>query len=231
MSKSHGIVATQWQLESARKNQLKAVILPLQKYFNFPIHEVAHNGLGMAVYNNGFNMGFVENCFSKNERIYLQSEWAKVEDNTHLVSVDGNVYFTEVDTPEAEILGWQPAETMPMEAALYRYKIANVEVKQCKDIGFADLWSSGLADNASPKGSAEVWDLVECAASRWNSAFPLNPWENECWVVVLRLEADRAATGDDDDDDECWRGVSPIQSSVVVAEGKIDLPKDLLSLD
>jgi hypothetical protein len=139
---NHRIIATPWQIESARRGALKTVILT---YKNPVIH------LG--------------------DRLYLAEQWRKSDDYG---------FFLESTTPDAEMLGWQPAETMPEESARYWFEVTGVTIARLGQVSFRSFAESGL-HLICPE---ENYPSLEHRAA-WNKSYPDTPWRDDLWVQVL----------------------------------------------
>lgn len=166
--KDHRIIATDWQVKAAEAKQLTAIILPLTGgwFVGDPAGWPDVETLEV-----GFNVG---------DRVYLAEEWASCDYNN----------FVKSTTPEAEILGWQPAETMPPETASHWYAVTGVRVCQLSTLNPSDYVNCGMFLNMDKISGP--WDLLqECRASeeRWNAAHPDYPWKSDRHVVVLAMEA------------------------------------------
>jgi hypothetical protein len=137
--------------------------------------------------------------WATSDHLYLQERWCKA----------GDIYFVESTTPEAENIGWQPANTMPLEAVEHWFTIIEVQAMQIQDVSSQQLFDSGLTEMdpmlAIGKTLADVGietsllDLqgLDCAdfvrrvgsEQHWNRAYPAHRWECDRWVIVLALEA------------------------------------------
>jgi hypothetical protein len=140
---NHKIIATPWQIESARRGALKTVILP----YNKP--SIIHSG----------------------DRLYLAEQWCRSDDYG---------FFVESTTPEAEMLGWQSAETMPEESARYWFEVVGVTAKRLGQVSFRSFAESGL-HLICPE---ENYPSFEHQAA-WNRSYPDTPWGDNLWVQVL----------------------------------------------
>jgi hypothetical protein len=143
--KTHRIIATPWQIESARRGALKTVILT----YNKPI---IHLG----------------------DRLYFAEQWCRSEPYG---------FFLESTTPEAEMLGWQPAETMPEESARYWFEVTGVSVLQLRQVSFKSFSLSGL-HLICPEVNYPSYEQREA----WNKSYPDNLWGDDLWVRVLAVE-------------------------------------------
>jgi hypothetical protein len=115
---TYRITSQPWQLKAAAEGVLGAIILPLPEGCvsgspdDWPIKSMKC----------GFNESY---------RIYLAEKWCKGDWGA---SFDDNIYFVESTTPEAEHMGWQPAETMPEEAVRHWFEVGDVRAVQMSDI-------------------------------------------------------------------------------------------------
>jgi hypothetical protein len=175
----HRIIAADWQIKAAQRGRLGAVIVPLEQYFSHPITKVRHNGLGTAVYSNDFNMGFVHNLFSAGDRLYLAEQWCEYDDE-YILRIEPDC---EVSDHEDSWLSWQPAETMPPEAAQYWFEVAGVRVMQMKNISLSEIKEAFLFHPLVD----DLGKFSETTESRWNAAHPEHPWSAKRWVVVMEV--------------------------------------------
>jgi hypothetical protein len=117
MLTDHKIIATDWQLKAAQEGKLGAVILPLGP-------QIEMHQYGSFLWCNKPETSWIAdsvdqicNCpefpYQIGDRIYLAEEWCKEDWSPAL---NDNIYFTKSTTPEAENIGWQPADTMPLKA-------------------------------------------------------------------------------------------------------------------
>jgi hypothetical protein len=143
--KSHRIVATPWQIESARRGALKTVILT----YNKPI---IHLG----------------------DRLYLAEQWWESEPYG---------VFLESTTPDAEMLGWQSAETMPEESARYWFEVTGVKAERLGQVSFRSFSLSGL-HLICPEVNYPSFEHQ----AAWNRSYPGTPWRDDLWVQVLEVE-------------------------------------------
>jgi hypothetical protein len=145
--KTHRIIATPWQIESARRGALKTVILP----YNKPI---IHLG----------------------DRLYLAEQWWK--------SDDYGVFF-ESTSPDAEMLGWQSAETMPEESARYRFEVVGVRAVRLGQVSFRSFAESGL-HLICPEVNYPSYEHQ----AAWNRSYLDTPWDDNLWVQVLEVKCE-----------------------------------------
>jgi hypothetical protein len=184
---THGIPAQPQQLAAGK--ELKEIILPLGKYAKKPLPYLDLCGSGKAArdgdgdwrlwfpgkdeqldqftlkaYPKGCNDGIVI-PFKEGDRIYLQEEWHENDEGLAALSEWAKTASRD-DASE-----WQPAETMPKEAARQWYEVMGVRVEQMTQVGEIDSSDYGL------------W------RERWNAAYPEQLWDGDRWVVVLDVEA------------------------------------------
>jgi hypothetical protein len=172
----HKIIAADWQLKAAEQSRLGAVIVPLEQYFNYPVTKIRHNGLGTAIYSDDFNMGFVHNLFSAGDRLYLAEQWCEYDDE-YILRIEPDC---EVSGHEDSWLSWQPAETMPPEAAQYWVEVTGVRVAKMRDLTFAELRRTGL--------HYRLMTFSRGIAQSWNDTYPGFQWDGSRWVVVMEVK-------------------------------------------
>jgi hypothetical protein len=199
---THGIPAAVWQLQAAKEGQLKAIVLPLEKYVEKPLRDLDLLGQGKAAkdgdgdwilwflgedrqevldkitldfYPKGLKEGIII-PFKDGDRIFLQEEW-----DYFLDKLEGELCYPLKRTSPMYPCGWQPAEAMPPEAAQYWYEVKKVRVMQAKDV--AILSTSFSSGHSSPILILEEWTKY------WNAAYPEQVWNDDRWVVVLDVEA------------------------------------------
>jgi hypothetical protein len=174
LENTHGIPAAHWQLQTAVEGRLKAIVLPLSEE---PVWDkdiecwvLYIPELGRIAWNYKFP-DHVENFpWQVGDRIFLQEKWCECDYD----------YYVESITPEAELLGWQPAETMPSEAAQYWYTVTEVRVVKTKDMTI--LLTGFPSGQSSPKKIIAEW------TEDWNAAHPEQTWDGDRWVIVLDVE-------------------------------------------
>ena len=143
--KNHRVIATHWQIESARRGALKTVILAYK-------NPVIHVG----------------------DRLYLAEQWCECPPYG---------FFLESTTPEAEMLGWQPAETMPPEAAAHWYEVWWVRTARLGQVSFRSFAGSGL-HLICPEVDYPSYEH----RAAWNESYPHTPWDDDLWVQILEVE-------------------------------------------
>jgi hypothetical protein len=166
---NHQITSQPWQLKAAAEDTLGAIILPL------PEGRISGSPETWPI--KSLKCGFNES-----DRIYLTEKWCKGDWGA---ASDDDIYFVESTTPEAEHIGWQPAEIMPEEAARYWFEVGDVRVVQMSDIDRPLCDRAALTDIPLdlPCG-VEEWASI---LMRWNAAHPDYPWDADRWVIVLDL--------------------------------------------
>jgi hypothetical protein len=167
---NHKIIAQPWQLKAAAEGVLGAIILPLP--------EGCISGSPETWPIKSLKCGFNESY-----RLYLAEKWCKGDWGA---AFDDDIYFVESTTPEAEHIGWQPAETMPEEAAQYWFDVGDVRVVQMSDIDRPLCDRAALTDIPSdlPCGVKEWASIFE----RWNAAHPDYSWDADLWVIVIDVK-------------------------------------------
>lgn len=183
MSNHYRIIAANWQLKAAQEKRLGAVIVPLEPkpkpdgslfYKNKKTLFGCLASASIPADQLSANSEIILLPFEEGDLIYLAERWCKGDWGD---AFDDDIYFTESTTPEAENIGWQPAETMPPEAAAHWYKVTKVAVAQTDDISPFTAKKAGLIENSS-----------SFLALLWNNAHPDQPWDSDRWVVVIEVE-------------------------------------------
>jgi hypothetical protein len=151
--KTHRIIATPWQIESARRGALETVILTYSK-------PIIHLG----------------------DRLYFAEQWCKTPWGNDEGKITCDIYFTESATPEAELFGWQPAETMPPEAAAHWFEVVGVTAKRLGQVSFRSFAESGL-HLICPEVNYPSFEHQ----AAWNRSYPDTPWGDNLWVQVLEV--------------------------------------------
>ena len=155
---THRIIAAPWQLEAAKNGRLGAVIMPL-------VPEPKQSSDGTWNYRetwwgaDGPHPDYLDEVipYEVGDRLYLAEEWDEA------IGQMGESF--EYPTKRQHPLWtdqWQPAATMPPEAAQYWLEVTGVRVVQCKDVSLKEIW---------------------------NAAHPEYPWSPERWVVVMEVES------------------------------------------
>jgi hypothetical protein len=189
MSTTHGIPAASWQLQAATEQKLRAIVLPLlpepnlaglipgEQYWRWK----PKDGIVATWWDKWYSDLYKLLRYQPGDRIFLQEKWCKHDDDLFRWVEP----TCEVSEHEAEWLNWQPAETMPHEAAQYWFKISEVKVTQVIDLTAKDLRLSGLYILGNENGK----NVDEVISLRWNLAYPNQPWHSDRWVIVLAVEA------------------------------------------
>jgi hypothetical protein len=206
---NHRITSQPWQLKAAAEGTLGTIILPFGQYcedqrsivedcrsgkacrdgdgnwiFWCPGNNAELEYLTLKNYPMGSGKGF-RIPFKEGDRIYLAEEWVKAPWGNDNGKITGYIYFTKSRVPEAEHIGWQPAETMPEEAAQHWFELGDVRVVQMSAIDRHLCDRAALTDIPSdlPCG-VEEWASI---LMRWNAAHPDYFWDSDRWVIVLDL--------------------------------------------
>jgi hypothetical protein len=151
----------------------------------------------LKAYPKGCNDGIVI-PFKEGDRIYLQEEWCDLRE--YFSRKDAFTLKSElkenchnqagVDALEMASL-WQPAHTMPPEAAQHWYTVTEVRVVQMDEIDSELCHKAGLSDVALAPDTdidtvGRVWaGIFMC----WNKGNSEHFWQDDRWVVVLSVEA------------------------------------------
>jgi hypothetical protein len=187
LKNTHGIPAAHWQLDAAKQGRLEAVIVPL-------VPGIETHPDGSFYWPNKRTTAWMADTveqvikcpefqYQVGDRLYLQEEW----DSQPGHDGEGNYFYTRSENPEKQDLYWvpdgfwQPAHTMPPDAAQYYYQVTGVRGVQAKDVAILSMgFSSG---HSSPRLILEEW------AQDWNAAHPEQTWDGDRWVIVLDVEA------------------------------------------
>jgi hypothetical protein len=184
---NHRITSQPWQLKAAAEGTLKAIVLPL-----VPEIEPHIDGINMIWRNKKVTAWITklpseiaqcsESPYQLGDLIYLAEEWF------NCCLSDDAWGDTEPVTKSSEpdyIHQYQPAQTMPPEAAQYWFEIKGVRVVQMSDIDRHLCDRAALTDIPSdfPCG-VEEWASI---LMRWNAAHPDYLWDADRWVIVLDL--------------------------------------------
>jgi hypothetical protein len=169
---NHKITSQPWQLKAAAEGTLGAIILPLPEGCvsgspeDWPIKSMKC----------GFNESY---------RIYLAEEWCNFPGR--LSTGEPPYYELRSNYPPlvmpSEKEEWQPAETMPEEAAQYWFEVGDVRVVQMSDIDLKEIREAGLFNPLVD----DLFSLSSTVETRWNAAHPDYPWDADRWVIVLDL--------------------------------------------
>jgi hypothetical protein len=141
---NHRVIATSWQIESARRGELKTVILP-----------------------------YADPIIRQGDQLYFAEKWW---------DSDNYGVFFESTSPDFESF-WQPAETMPQEAAQYWFKVTGVSVVQLGQVSFRSFSLAGFR-LICPEVNYPKYEHREA----WNGSYPDTPWGDDLWVRVVEVE-------------------------------------------
>lgn len=154
---NHRIIATPAQIAAAQATKLRMLMLAYPKELlmregRWDYHEWIRDEPTTCPY-------------EKSDRIFLAEEWCK---ENWGAAFDDCIYFAKSTTPEAEHIGWQPASTMPPEAAQYWFSIEHVQVTQMLNIDPEIALRSGVTS-------------ISCNTEfeRWEAAHPDCFWVSE----------------------------------------------------
>jgi hypothetical protein len=141
------------------------------------------NHSGMRICTNDGTVLYDPNLYQNGDRIYLAEEWVKSPWGNDEGKISSYIYFTKSTTPEAEHMGWQPAETMPEEAAQYWFEVGDVRVVQMSDIDLKEIREAGLFNPLVD----DLFSLSSTVETRWNAAHPDYLWDADRCVIVLKV--------------------------------------------
>jgi hypothetical protein len=179
---THKIIAAPWQLQAAQHGRLGAVIVPLvpepRKWENtwnwhtspidlfwFENESVGERLIKKLPYQTG-------------DRLYLAEQWCKAPWGNDEGKITSEIYFTESTVPEAEHIGWQPAATMPPEAAQWWFDVTGVNVMRLANVPVHSFIGAGLSIK-------DEWEFK----GDWNTAHPDHTWADDRWVVVMEVKS------------------------------------------
>jgi hypothetical protein len=186
----HRIIAADWQLKAAQDKRLGAVIVPLvpepQETINTWVYPSAPIDL---FWFKGEEIGerlYKALPYQIGDRLYLAEEW-------FLENEECRIYLPRSSFKVAEQgLDWQPAETMPEEAAVHSYEVVVVRVVETKDLPIDLLVASALTNVESTyrndlQDQANFVRQAQCE-QKWNREFPDYRWESDPWIVGLKIK-------------------------------------------
>jgi hypothetical protein len=128
---TYRVEAQNWQLKAAAEGTLNKILMPYPK-------ELLKKGGPESYYEWIIDEPTV--CpYAPGDLIFFAENWCKGDWGAEF---DDDIYFTQSTTPEAELIGWQPAETMPEEAARYWFKVTAVKIISARDMWVqCDQWA------------------------------------------------------------------------------------------
>jgi hypothetical protein len=163
MQTNHRIIAQPFHIKAAATNALSKLILPLEGGW------FAGDPAGWPP------IELAEVAIKEGDRVFLAEPWFEHDDGFALRSLWVKDLNTYLDDSE-----WDPAETMPSQAAKFWFEIRVVEIFPLAHFVYkgAGLYCSGLSQETST-----MQDVVD----RWNAAYSKYPWHGDRPVVVLDL--------------------------------------------
>jgi hypothetical protein len=177
----HKIIAADWQLKAAEQSRLGAVIVPLVpqiKNHVDGIHFVWNNKPATSWLSK--EASDIAKCsefpYQPGDRLYLAEQWCEYDDE-YILRIEPDC---EVSDHEDSWLSWQPAETMPPEAAQYWVEVVGVRVAKMRDLTFAELRRTGL--------HYRLMTFSRDIAQSWNDTYPGFQWDGSRWVVVMEVK-------------------------------------------
>jgi hypothetical protein len=196
----HGIIAPDWQIKAAADENLGAILFPLlpepvlvdtadcQVSRGMEWRWITPKAHATWGENEPISDLVLKYCgWAVSDRLFFQEEWCKGDWGA---AFDDDIYFTKSGTPEAENIGWQPANTMPPEAAQYWFEVTGVRVIQMDKIDRGVCYDAGLIDKQLDL-SCGIDSIGKQWASiflRWSKAFPSNFWDSDRWAIVLDVK-------------------------------------------
>jgi hypothetical protein len=179
----HGIIAPDWQIQAAADENLGAILFPLlpepvlvdtadcQVSRGMEWRWITPKAHAIWGENEPISDLVLKYCgWAVGDRLFFQEEWCKGDWGA---AFDDDIYFTKSTTPEAENIGWQPAYTMPKEAAQHWYEVTGFRVMQMKDMDFSGKdWAGAVfATNSQDVNDSQLL------------------FDRDLWVVVLDVKA------------------------------------------
>jgi hypothetical protein len=149
---THRIIAQPWQLKAAAEGELKAIMLPLVPQPKadrslFFRNKKTDFGCLIPATNPAFQMQLSEYCefvslpYDEGDRIYLAEEW---DEGFGSFGEDFGFLLRSRTPSWADDDKWQPAKTMPEEAAQYWFDIEEVQIVQRIELPLKKVKESSL---------------------------------------------------------------------------------------
>jgi hypothetical protein len=186
---NYRITSQPWQLKAAAEGTLGAIILPLmpQPKWNEALQYWAWDvlckpgwTLEWRISVNPEILKFI--TYQTGDRLYLAEEWCNFPGR--LSTGESPYYELRSNYPPlvmpSEKEEWQPAETMPPEAAQYWLKITEVKVTQSKYLDYFTIGKTGFYCSYS-----ESTYPSEEFKNAWDKAHPEHLWSGNLGVIVL----------------------------------------------
>lgn len=168
---NHRITSQPWQLKAAAEGTLGAIILPL------PEGSVSGSPEDWPI--KSMKCGFNESY-----RVYLAEEWCNFPGR--LSTGEPPYYELRSNYPPlvmpSEKEEWQPAETMPEEAAQYWFEITEVKATQAKYLDYFTIGKTGFY-NSYPDATYPSEEFKNA----WDKANPKHLWSGALWVIVIEV--------------------------------------------
>ena len=209
---THRIIAADWQLQAAQQGRLGAVIVPLvpepvfnkkrpQDFANWYTF-ISQTRPSQIMWYEGFSATDTLKFhlrWKEGDRLYLAEEWVEIYVNSFPDYIDWaketpvskSVFLESGESENDDDLegGWQPAATMPPEAAQYWYEVLGGRVVQMRDLVHSEIIGDGATKEEIFDGSDGAWERFwGIAKQNWNAAHPDHLWDADRWVVVLSLK-------------------------------------------
>jgi hypothetical protein len=188
----HGIIAPDWQIKAAADENLGAILFPLlpapvlvdtadcQVSRGMEWRWITPKAHATWGENEPISDLVLKYCgWALGDRLFFQEEWCKGDWG---VALDDDIYFTKSGTPEAENIGWQPANTMPPEAAQYWYEVTGVRIEVAGRIPMNTWRSTGIY-----LPNEDTFEYGQAAVGRWDKAHPGHLWGVAHWLIVLEV--------------------------------------------
>jgi hypothetical protein len=177
------ITSQPWLIKAAAEGTLGTIILPLEGLQPKQQPDGTWNYKETWWGESGPHPDYLDEItdFQLSDRIYLAEKWCKGDWGA---AFDDDIYFVESATPEAEHIGWQPAETMPEEAAQYWFEITEVKATQAKYLDYFTIGKTGFY-NSYPDATYPSEEFKNA----WDKAHPEHLWSGANWVIAMEVRA------------------------------------------
>jgi hypothetical protein len=190
-----GIIAPDWQIKATADENLGAILFPLlpepvlvdtadcQVSRGMEWRWITPKAHATWGENEPISDLVLKYCgWAVGDRLFFQEEWC---------NYSGGLLSRSTHPCQEYEDKWEPAYTMPIKVARYRFEVTGVKVLQPIDLGDKDLRLSGLFVYGAEEG-ALVSDVV---ARRWKESHPEHIFNWQGWVVVLDVKTLEVALG------------------------------------
>jgi hypothetical protein len=177
---NHQIIAQPWQIKAAAEGTLGTIILPL-----VPEIEPHIDGINMIWRNKKVTAWItkwpseIAQCsefpYQNGDRLYLAEEWWENHNSYYDYSLKSMVF-------DPDMVIWNPARTMPPEAAQYWFEITEVKATQAKYLDYFTIGKTGFY-NSYPDATYPSEEFKNA----WDKANPKHLWSGALWVIVIEV--------------------------------------------